>query len=338
MASFLALIDYKFKVIDVLWSDPVYLISRSNASFLDIYNHENQNKIKDLIAGAQNQKNSVQCEDLTLNNLNLKMSICILSSDDYFVVFSTSTVNHSIDSDIIQIIHRFMKVIHNYSRIDKLNYQESSSSQFENIQLLNNELINTRRMLEKINAQKQLLNEDLNNRLVKDPLTNLVSRYQYREEIQLLISNSPKKFGIFTFLDIDNFKSVNDTYGHAVGDQYLIEFANRLKSLPLENAIFMRISGDEFGMYVHGYDQVDDTESLKLWEMIKENILTEPILIGDKKLPIGVSAGMSIYNRHTDSIYPLIEYADFAMYIAKKNGKNNMHIFNETEFDAAKEE
>lgn len=94
-----------------------------------------------------------------------------------------------------------------------------TSLQFGKIQTLNNELINTRRLLEKANAQLNTLNETLNNRLVKDALTGLVSRYQYRAEMEFFIAKNPGKPGVFTFMDItlDNFKGVNDNYGHGAG-------------------------------------------------------------------------------------------------------------------------
>ncbi|MFA6783922.1 MAG: diguanylate cyclase, partial [Sphaerochaeta sp.] len=128
-----------------------------------------------------------------------------------------------------------------------------TSNNFEQIQLLNNELVNAQRKLQKANIQLKHLNEELNNRLVKDPLTSLVRCYQYRSEIDRTISLQPKMLGLFAFIDIDDFKHINDTLGHAAGDQYLMEFARRLQSLDFGMAtICMRIAGDEFGLYLHG--------------------------------------------------------------------------------------
>jgi PleD family two-component response regulator len=112
--------------------------------------------------------------------------------------------------------------------------------QFVKIQKLNSDLVNTQRQLKKANSALNRLNQDLNNRLVRDALTGLVSRYQYRQEIELAISRAPEKRGIFTFVDLDDFKRINDTYGHAAGDRYLKEFADRLGRLPFDSLICMR--------------------------------------------------------------------------------------------------
>ena len=231
-----------------------------------------------------------------------------------------------------KMIYNFMKVLHMYDGKVITDNERIMRFQFEQIQKLNNDLLKTQRQLQKANAQLKRANEVLNNRLVKDALTGLVSRYQYREEIDMLIKTSPDKKGIFTFIDIDDFKRINDNYGHNVGDIYLKIFAKRLSMLNFENAIFMRISGDEFGVYIHGYDEVNDDYIKKVWEEIEDKILSSQFEIQDNKHFIYCSAGMAVYPNDTDSVFELIEYADFAMYKAKKSGKNSYRRFNKSDY------
>nr|WP_225877803.1 GGDEF domain-containing protein [Alkalibacter mobilis] len=193
--------------------------------------------------------------------------------------------------------------------------------------MLNNELINARRQLEKANSKLYVLNEELNNRLVKDTLTGLVSRYQYTSEMKWAIGKFPGKVGVYTFIDIDDFKSVNDTYGHAAGDAYLIEFARRLKDLKLKNTIKIRVSGDEFGIFTYGLEYSDETVAEEIWNALHEALMSEPIIINDVQMPLAVSAGMSTYGVDTDNIFELVDYADYAMYTAKRRGKNNYAVF-----------
>jgi diguanylate cyclase (GGDEF)-like protein len=189
--------------------------------------------------------------------------------------------------------------------------------------MLNNDLINMQRKLEKVNAQLNAANLLLNNRLVRDELTGLVSRYQYKQEIELLIRKFPTRCGIFAFMDIDNFKQINDTYGHAAGDRYLAEFAERLKSIPLDDMICIRISGDEFGLFHQGISAADvDTSIIDLWNRITKHVLSKTVIIDEKAVALKASVGIAIYNLDTTNIFDLIDYADFAMYIAKKSGKN----------------
>ncbi len=205
----------------------------------------------------------------------------------------------------------------------------------ERMQKLNNELINKTREIEKMNKKLNHLNAILNNRLVKDPLTGLVSRYQYRDEMLIAIKKMKSSFGYFCFIDIDNFKSVNDTYGHDTGDRYLQEFANRLASLPIENCIKMRIAGDEFALFISDVKAIDKSALQAIWEIIRSSVIY-PIKIDQVSLNLSISLGIAVYGKDTDDIHLLIDYADFAMYQAKRQGKNQMGIFNKSEYTEVK--
>ena len=104
-------------------------------------------------------------------------------------------------------------------------------------------------------TQKELVSLATN-----DTLTKVFNRRKIEniceEEIKLALRYNTH-FSII-FFDLNDFKPINDNYGHNVGDIYLKIFAKRLSKLNFENAIFMRISGDEFGVYIHGYDEVND--------------------------------------------------------------------------------
>ncbi|MPN63907.1 hypothetical protein SDC9_211674 [bioreactor metagenome] len=94
----------------------------------------------------------------------------------------------------------------------------------------------------------------------------------------------------------------------------------------------MRISGDEFGLYLHGIENTDNIYMDKIWDMLKEYVLYGPIVNGSREIPLAVSAGMAAYGGDTKEIYDLIEYADFAMYEAKKSGKNRYAVFDPAEY------
>lgn len=274
-------------------------------------------------------------KNLELRSPKRQISVCFLASEKSILVHGIDVMELGIESAmpaLKKMIYNFMKVLHMYDGKVITDNERIMRFQFEQIQKLNNDLLNTQRQLQKANAQLKRANEVLNNRLVKDALTGLVSRYQYREEIDMLIKTSPDKKGIFTFIDIDDLKRINDNYGHNVGDIYLKIFAKRLSMLNFENAIFMRISGDEFGVYIHGYDEVNDDYIKKVWEEIEDKILSSQFEIQDNKHFIYCSAGMAVYPNDTDSVFELIEYADFAMYKAKKSGKNSYRRFNKSDY------
>jgi len=206
---------------------------------------------------------------------------------------------------------------------------------FENIQKLNNDLVNKQRELSKLNHELNRLNNILNNRLVKDPLTKLVSRYQYRDEILMQIDQHKDTYGLFWFIDVDDFKSINDNYGHKTGDQVLIQIAKRLNTLPFEDTVKMRIAGDEFGLYMANISSIKHEEIEAYYQQFKEHV-SAPILVDNIDKQITFSVGIAIYKRDTDELHVLIDYADFAMYQAKQKGKNQYIIFNLNEYKLKK--
>lgn len=338
MICFLVYTDEQGIVSEIRLSEPPFLISRLGLPITEIFNKNDGIKIKEMLA----EKSRTNIDDLPgfkLKDDSLSVRLHVITAGKRKMLFG-------IDNDSFQLIKE-NKVTKKLLR-DLLSAFNSSSAEiqmldkemvqmnFEQIQMLNSKLMNTERALQKERAKLEILNIELNNRLVKDALTGLVSRYQYRAEIEHYIASSPDSKGVFVFIDIDDFKRVNDTYGHAVGDKYLIEFARRLESIPIENSVKMRISGDEFGLYLHSHKHPDAEYMRKIWVFIKKYILCGPIVTESGDIPLAVSAGMAVYGKDTKEVYDLIEYADYAMYKAKRSGKNRYAVFNAAEYNKAK--
>lgn|GEM_PF-1797973 len=165
----------------------------------------------------------------------------------------------------------------------------------------------------------------------RDPLTGLYNKRTYENKCLELMAQHPDQLGVFFFIDIDDFKRVNDLYGHEVGDKLLLKFANVLKELTSKkaNTICFRIAGDEFGVFSIGYQA--KSEIYQLMDEMKESLKVH--VMGDVKTQVLVrfSAGGSIYNQDTVTFSNLKKYADFAMYQAKKckdNEINHLELFN----------
>ena len=160
-----------------------------------------------------------------------------------------------------------------------------------------------------------------------DPLTGLLNRTFLQEELKTLTSiadRNHKKIALI-FIDLDNFKFINDTFGHEIGDQLLIEIANRIKKSIRKSDIAARIGGDEFILVLNNINSKQEVE--KKIEQIM-NTLTKPIIINDNKLEVTFSAGIAIYPDDTTDILKLLQFADIAMYDAKKSGKNRFKFIN----------
>ena len=157
-----------------------------------------------------------------------------------------------------------------------------------------------------------------------DYLTGLHNRFYLDKQL-----SNPKKYNSFhlIFIDLDNFKIINDGYGHEVGDRVLCQVASRLREM-VENEktnILVRYSGDEFIIVVFGYtaDQVDTFCHQILLD------LSEPCLVKDYRLILGASIGIAAYPEDGDTLDKLKRYADLAMYEAKKN-RNTVTFFRES--------
>lgn len=252
-----------------------------------------------------------------------RVSIYLRPAGGQFYLFITTNLLSATSKKTF--LNMLNAIVEEYLK-NTLTTADSTQSLFENMQRLNNELMNKTRQIEKMNQQLNKYNTLLNDRLVSDPLTNLVSRYQYRDEMMLAIKNNPSKKGIFMFIDIDDFKDINDSYGHSVGDQYLVEFANRLKRLPFPNSVKMRIAGDEFGIFLFNLDDLSESYYDNIWKTFKTEVI-RPIKISDIELDLAISLGFAEYPKDSDEIHVLIDQADDAMYNAKKSGKNRFFIY-----------
>ena len=158
-----------------------------------------------------------------------------------------------------------------------------------------------------------------------DPLTGLPNRRRANENLTRELQNAwkDKKQVAVLYLDIDNFKSVNDTFGHTVGDQLLQLVSGRLVKSCKGKAQICHISGDEFLVYT---TYTDNKEVEALANKILRDIET-PVLIEGKQIFISVSIGISRYPEDNNDVVGLIKFADIALFESKKDGRNRFSFF-----------
>jgi diguanylate cyclase (GGDEF)-like protein len=159
-----------------------------------------------------------------------------------------------------------------------------------------------------------------------DALTDLPNRTLFMDRIKQAILHAHRNNGrvAVLFLDLDNFKMVNDTLGHTFGDGLLKKVAQRIKSCLREDDTAARLGGDEFIVMLPNISDVLD--AAKVADKILEG-LAEPLVIDQHKIFISVSIGISIYPVNSQDTEGLLADADTAMYHAKKLGKNNYQYF-----------
>lgn len=164
-----------------------------------------------------------------------------------------------------------------------------------------------------------------------DDLTGLANRSMLKERVNHAIDLSKRSDNIVALLiiDLDDFKLVNDHYGHDIGDMFLISIAKRLEDCVRETDTVSRLGGDEFAIVLEGVDHPEKTVTIakKILSAIKE-----PVLIRGKKITPSLSIGVSYLkdlNKSRFSYDWLYRSADNALYEAKKDGKNTYSVFTE---------
>ncbi|PJK05234.1 hypothetical protein CO610_11145 [Lysobacteraceae bacterium NML95-0200] len=161
-----------------------------------------------------------------------------------------------------------------------------------------------------------------------DHLTQLPNRALLQERLQqaMLHSKRDGRHIALMFIDLDNFKNINDSLGHAFGDRLLQKVAKRLKSVVRENDTVSRLGGDEFVILLTGMTCALDASRIAL------NILGEvarPVYVDGHEMHVGASIGISLYPQEDTTADDLMKQADTAMYYAKRDGRGCYRFFSE---------
>ncbi|MGZ8187735.1 MAG: EAL domain-containing protein [Methylosarcina sp.] len=165
-----------------------------------------------------------------------------------------------------------------------------------------------------------------------DPLTGLPNRRLLldRFDHELTVAKRNEKFGAILFLDLDHFKLLNDTQGHLVGDQLLIQVANRLSSVLRKEDTPARLGGDEFVVLLHAQSEslsIAAEHTLTVAEKVREK-LTEPFSLDHYQHQLSPSIGIALFPAEQEETPDkILQQADIAMYRSKTNGRNTISFF-----------
>jgi diguanylate cyclase (GGDEF)-like protein len=174
--------------------------------------------------------------------------------------------------------------------------------------------------------ERELLAERLRHQAFHDTLTGLANRALFMEELEnSLSSGDARARGVAVlFLDLDNLKEVNDSLGHACGDELLLALSGRIKGVLRHGDVAARLGGDEFGMIVHDVNSEAEAESVAARVIAA---LRSPISIQGTTLQALASVGVALGTTEVRQPEDLIRNADAAMYLAKRRGKGCFEVF-----------
>lgn len=249
--------------------------------------------------------------------LNLQIGLAIALLTLIILALVAKSVSRSTN-----ILLRFAKRVNrgDYSaRMDSRN----TILEFEELTKILNEMSQT---IEKRNSELEDKNRLFMHLAQYDVLTAIPNRMLFQDRLEHAIQKSHrnKTSVALLFLDLDQFKHINDSYGHDYGDEVLKECAIRLKSVVRQEDTVARIGGDEFTIILEGIKspKVIHTIAANIIELIKT-----PVIIEDQRFLVSCSIGVSIYPQDASDKGELIKYADTAMYKAKAQGRNQYQFY-----------
>jgi diguanylate cyclase (GGDEF)-like protein len=217
----------------------------------------------------------------------------------------------------IRMINRMKKnLTENHEELTQL-YEELTASDEEMRQQYDQIVMN--------NEKIRIGEEKLTFLAYHDSLTGLPNKLSLYENAKKRFHRNRNTSALF-FIDIDNFKNVNDTMGHTFGDQLIVKVSDRFCTILDQKKTIYRLSGDEFIMIVEEMNEISEVEQFASHIL---NVFRDEFEIQEYILHISLSIGISLFPQHGSSLDELLKYADIAMYQAKEAGRKSFMIYDQ---------
>ncbi|MBS1131289.1 MAG: hypothetical protein H6R16_2291 [Proteobacteria bacterium] len=175
-------------------------------------------------------------------------------------------------------------------------------------------------------TQRKEVEELLRHRAQSDPLTDLPNRTLFYDRLQVALTHARRYSEEFAllYIDLDHFKIVNDTLGHAAGDELLIEASHRLTQAVRQSDTVARLGGDEFAVILPKTGSQSEIEEVA--QRVVETMV-RPFLLSAGTINISTSVGVAIYPRHGEDLEAIRASADAALYSVKQSGRNGYRLY-----------
>ncbi|MGA7986359.1 MAG: GGDEF domain-containing protein [Burkholderiales bacterium] len=174
-------------------------------------------------------------------------------------------------------------------------------------------------------SDRKVLEQELAHKAHHDPLTGLPNRDLFEDGLERALEGALRNGTrlALIYMDIDNFKGINDSLGHQAGDEVLKAFAVRIRRCVRSSDLVSRVGGDEFVVLLENLARDNDA-----CEVVRKLVayMREPVMVGDRAVPATTSAGLAIAASGKTGAAELLRRADDAMYQAKSGGRNRFHL------------
>ncbi len=246
------------------------------------------------------------------------------------VLYQDSTLME--DGSHVETSNILVPVVHN-QQISALLYVRNFGPDLEKFEENDLQLVVAVSHQAALRLQQHKYQEELIHNATHDVVTGLPNRQYLLNQLALALARSKRHpdhgFALF-FIDIDNFKIINDSLGHLVGDDLLAAFANRLRNCVREVDTIARFGGDEFAIL---YDDVNDLEEILLIGQRIVEEMTEPYFLHGKEMVMQISVGITYNSQEYETPEEVIRDADIAMYQAKEQDDYSLKIFDQSMHD-----
>ena len=236
----------------------------------------------------------------------------------FFFVFSLAAATFYLN------LNRYDKAIERLNAV--LSQKEKIATLYKKLNLTKKTLASQNQELQAFNEEIKKNEERLHFLAYYDSLTELPNRKMIMERLQLLVnlSENEKSNFFIVFIDLDNFKKINDTMGHLYGDDYLKYTAMRLQELIHEDDLLGRLGGDEFALIIQR--NIKEDAAYNYVESLR-NELCDKIKTSCSEFKVSASFGISVFPQDGKDPTELLKSADTSMYKAKELGRNNIQFF-----------
>lgn len=287
--------------------DGTILSSNRHAEDIFLYfNKFDENRIRninEILTAVDQEKLLGTISNIELKNSSSNLELALMRGDSRIMHVYCSVISDNENHDVYELL--------GIDITDRVEQEYKLQDSFEELTLVYDELAATE---EKIRQQAY-----------KDPLTGLPNRIALYHEVKDLFSGSDEGCRCALLnLDLDDFKYINDSFGHNLGDLLLVDISRRLKEAFTENEIITRFEGDEFVIFIKDIGEMGGLKD-KIEKVM--GVFSEPFRIMDNNFHISASCGISIYPDHAGSIEEMLKSSDVAMFRAKKDGKNKTVVF-----------
>ena len=184
-------------------------------------------------------------------------------------------------------------------------------------------------------SEARRMSRQLSYQATHDELTDLFNRRIFEQRLEELLNDAWDEGNehVLCYLDLDQFKVVNDTFGHMAGDELLRQLSIELTNSIRGSDLLARLGGDEFGILL---ENCELKQAEKLADTIRKNIKNYRFMWEKRSFEVGVSIGVVAINKTSKKVSDILSAADLACYAAKDSGRNRIHIYQLTDEDLAK--